>query len=208
MAATVAHPDQLARLRHALAAPAGRVVVVDVPMGNFLMVDGSAERSSPQFDASLRAVAELAGVIRLFLQPGADELLRPMPVEVLWYAPDNDAWHEALDAEWSWTAMVAQPASATPELVAAVRDRLADRLEPEISRRVRLGSLREGLCAQAAHPSAAEPISRTLDLLRDHARARGYEPVGPYHEIHLAELRRNAPIPLRTIVRQPIRRVG
>jgi hypothetical protein len=135
-----------------------------------------------------------------------------MPVEILWSPPEESAWRDAMPGEWSWTAMVAQPAAVTPELVTAVRDSRLLRGErlPEavrtVMRRVRLGSLREGTCAQTAYAGHAERSERVLERLLDHIRTMGFEAHGPHHEIYVADLRHADVAPLRTIVRQPIRR--
>jgi hypothetical protein len=108
--------------------------------------------------------------------------------------------------------MVAQPAAVTPQLVVAVRDSQVlrgEQLEPAVRRamsRVRLGSLREGICAQTAYAGHAERSQSVLERLLDHVRAMGYEPHGPHHEIYVADLRHADAAPLRTVVRQPIRR--
>ena len=208
------HRDLLARLREVMAAPSGRVVLVNVPMGNFLMVDGTGAAGEEELASAVRALTDLSAAVRLYLQEGCDDLLDPMPVEILWSPPDDDAWHEAMPGEWSWTAMVGQPAAVTPQLVTAVRDSQLLRGEQPgdaIRRamgRVRLGSLREGICAQTAYAGHAERSQSVLARLLDHVRAMGYEPHGPHHEIYVADLRHAEAAPLRTVVRQPIRRLA
>jgi hypothetical protein len=195
-----------------MAAPSGRVVVVNVPMGTFLMIDGAGPAAEDELASAVRALADLSAAIRLFLQEGADDLLDPMPVEILWSPPEDPDWREAMPAEWSWTAMIAQPAAVTPELVVAVRDSqllLAEHLDEPVRRamrRVRLGSLREGICAQTAYGGHTGRSQAVLGRLLDHIRAAGYEPHGPHHEIYVADLRHADAAPLRTVVRQPIRR--
>lgn len=207
-----AHREQLARLREVMSAPSGRVVLVNVPMGNFLMIDGAGPAGEDELASAVRALADLSAAVRLYLQEGCDDLLDPMPVEILWSPPEDDAWHEALPGEWTWTAMVAQPAAVTPQLVVAVRDSQllrGEHLDEPVRRamgRVRLGSLREGICAQTAYAGHAERSESVLERLRDHVRSMGYEPHGPHHEIYVADLRHADAAPLRTVVRQPIRR--
>jgi hypothetical protein len=208
------HRDQLARLRAVMTAPSGRVVLVNVPMGNFLMVDGTGSADEEELASAIRALANLSAALRLYLQESGGDLLDPMPVEILWSPPDDEAWHEAMPGEWSWTAMVAQPAAITPELVVAVRDSEPIRGEPLTDaerlamRRVRLGSLREGMCAQTAYAGHAERSATVLDRLLRHIRSMGFEAHGPHHEIYVADLRHADAASLRTIVRQPVRRTA
>jgi hypothetical protein len=203
--------DQLDRLRAAMVAPAGRVVVVNVPMGTFLMIDGAGSPDEDELADAVRALTDLSAALRLYLQAGSDDLFDPMPLEVLWSPPEESDWRDAMPGEWSWTAMVGQPAAVTPVLLTAVRDsRLvaAERIDDPVRqamRRARLGSLREGLCAQTAYAGRAARSAEVAERLLDHVRAMGYEPHGPHHEIHVADLRHRGVAPLRTIVRQPIR---
>ena len=206
MTTTLAGANQMARLRSAMAAPAGRVVIVNVPMANYLMIDGSGSPRSEEFGVAVCAVVQLSAALRLFLEGGAGELLSPMPVEVLWSSVEDDAWHEAIPEQWAWTAMVAQRPAVTPELLALVRERVPIHADPVALHHVRLGSLREGLCAQTAHPGTADSGEAVVRRLHEDIRARGYEPFGPHHEIYLADVRRGSQLPLRTILRQPIRR--
>jgi hypothetical protein len=203
---------QLDRLRTAMIAPASRVVIVNVPMGTFLMIDGAGTADEDELADAVRAVTDLSASLRLFLQAGADDLLDPMPVEILWSPPEDSDWRDAMPGEWSWTAMVAQPAQVTPHLLAAVRELRsgqADDVDPAVRaamRRSRLGSLREGLCAQTAYAGRALRSQAVARRLLDRVRAMGYEPHGPHHEIHVADLRHGELAPVRTVVRQPIRR--
>lgn len=187
-----------------MSAPSGRVVIVNVPMCNFLMVDGHDDAGSDTFRAAVRALTDLAAAMRMYMQDGDGTLFDPMPLEILWSVPGDEIWHEALPEAWTWTAMVAQPARITPELVAAVRERLQASLPPEPLSRIRLGSLREGLSAQTTSPRTSERSREVRDRLVAHCRSLGYEPHGPHHEIYLADLRHHEAAPLRTIVRQPI----
>lgn len=187
-------------------APSGRIALVNVPMANFLMLDGRGDAGGDQLSTAVRAVADLSSALRLYLQDGDGTLLDPMPLELLWAAPEDEVWQQASAAEWGWTAMVAQPPRVTPELVVAVRERMGASQDRELLRRIRLGSVREGLCAQTAYAGRADRTSEVLDGLLEHVRSAGYQPHGPHHEIFVADLRHRDVASLRTVVRQPVHR--
>lgn len=191
-----------------MAAPSGRVTVVNVPMANFLMVDGRGDAASEPFRCAVRTLADLSAAVRLYLQEGDGDLFDPMPLEIIWSVPGDELWREAMPGASSWTAMVAQPARVSPELVAAIRERLGASHEHATPCRIRLGSLREGLCVQIAARGPVLEGHRVLERLVDGARALGYAPHGPHHEIYLADLRHQDAGPLRMIVRQPIHPVA
>ncbi len=199
--------DQLRRLRRAMSSSAGRVTFVNVPMANFLMVDGHGDAASEEFRAAVRELGDISATLRLYRQQGDGDLYDPMPLELLWWKPGEEPWEEDVSASRSWTAMVAQPACIGPELLAAVVERRHAGPTPPTRGRVRLGSLREGLCAQAACPAHANG-SDVLRQVVEHARSKGYEPGGPHHEIFLADLRHRSVAAVHTILRQPIHRVA
>jgi hypothetical protein len=72
---------------------------------------------------------------------------------------------------------------------------------------MRFESFREGLSAQIMHvgPYAAE--APTIENLHAFIAEQGCELVGKHHEIYLGDPRRAAPEKLKTVVRQPIRRI-
>ncbi len=190
-----------------MASPAGRVAMVNVPMANFLMVDGRGDAAGEEFRAAVRELADLSAMLRLYRQEGDGDLYDPMPLELLWWKPGEEPWDEDVPAARSWTAMVAQPAGIGPDLLAAITEHRHPVAAPPGRGRVRLGSLREGLCVQAACPTHAHGGDVLLRLV-EHARSKGYEPSGPHHEIFLADLRHRSVAAVRTVLRQPIHRVA
>ncbi len=74
--------------------------------------------------------------------------------------------------------------------------------------RLRFERWREGLCLQIMHvgPYAEEP--RTIERMRAFAQENGYLYRGKHHEIYLGDPRRTQPEKLRTVLRQPVEKVG
>ena len=78
--------------------------------------------------------------------------------------------------------------------------------------KVEFFSWEEGLCVQCMHigPYDAEPT--TVAAMNEYTRAQGYEAdFGEgrfHHEIYLSDARRCSPERLKTVIRQPVRRIG
>lgn len=204
MTTTTARPGHLNPLHSIVTAPSGHLVLVDVPMATYLMLDGTDAADGREFEDAVATLLEVSAQLRMFVdEPG--ELFGPMPVEILRPSVDDPAWEEAVGGR-HWTAMTPQPASVTPALLAVLRERLPIRADPAVVRRLRIGSLREGLCAQVTVPGGPSGLSDLRLRFLAQIRVLGYEPCGPQHEIHIATLRPEGRVPVRSVLRQPIRR--
>ncbi|MFF1253424.1 GyrI-like domain-containing protein [Pseudarthrobacter sp. NPDC058329] len=73
---------------------------------------------------------------------------------------------------------------------------------------LRLETLEEGLSAQILHIGSYDDEGPTLHRLHsEFLPANGFAFAGPHHEIYLSDARRVAPEKLKTILRQPVRRL-
>ena len=73
--------------------------------------------------------------------------------------------------------------------------------------RVRLESLKEGLCVQALHVGPYENECATIAAMKSFAESEGLKVHGVHHEIYLSDPRRVAPAKLKTILRLPVEKV-
>ena len=148
-----------------MTAPSGRVVVVNVPMANFLMIDGRGDAASEAFQCAVR---DPGGHVRHAAPVPPGGRWRPLrsdavgdPVGV---AETMDMWCEALPAEWTWTAMVAQAgardtgAGCGPSRAAGVGPPARDSV-PHPARITARGPLRPDRLRRA-EPSAASRCSK------------------------------------------------
>jgi hypothetical protein len=103
--------------------------------------------------------------------------------------------------------MILVPKAVTARRLAAARAALMEKRKLDAMPEVRLQKLSEGLCAQVLHigPYAAE--KPTIEGLHAFMREQGCDFAGPHHEIYMGDPNRTAPSKLRTIIRQPVRRV-
>ncbi len=131
-----------------------------------------------------------------------------MPLEGLFHAKDPAVFLQGRKREWRWTIMILVPKAVTARRLAAARAALMEKRKVTSMPAVRLEKLSEGLCAQVLHvgPYAAE--RPTIEGLHAFMREQGYTFAGPHHEIYMGDPNRTAPARLKTIVRQPVRKVG
>jgi len=72
---------------------------------------------------------------------------------------------------------------------------------------VKLVRLEEGLCAQMMHVGPYDNVCQTITALHELAAAKGCAFAGAHHEIYLNDPRRMPPEKLKTIVRQPLKKL-
>lgn len=198
--------DLLAEHKSLYLPSSDEVVVVDVPVFRFLMIDGAGDPNTAQaYRDAVEALYSVAYAVKFMVRDEQGLDARVMPLEGLWWADDMAEFSANDKDRWLWTMMIAQPEVVTPDHVARAIERVAARKPLAVLARMRFDDFHEGLCVQIMHhgPYSAEgpAIARLHAFIRDH----GYAITGKHHEIYLSDARRSAPERLKTIVRQPIR---
>lgn len=196
-------------LKALYAPPAGRFVEVDVPPLRYLMVDGTGD---PNTVASYKSAVEwlysVSYPIKFMSKKELGRDYAVMPLEGLWWAADMATFLTREKDKWSWTMMILQPAWITPDMVAAAVARArGKRGEPPAS--LRLETLEEGLCVQTMHVGSYDDEGPVLARLHDeYLPQNGLAETGHHHEIYIGDPRKTPPERLKTILRQPVRRMA
>lgn len=191
----------------ALYAPSAKAcTLVDVPIMNFLMFDGTGDPNrSPQFQSGAEALYTLSYTLKFMLKKGAaGPDYAVMPLEGLWWAEDMTTFSVNERANWLWTLLIAQPAEVTADQVAAALSAAQKKKALPALAQVRFEPYHEGLSAQIMHigPFAAE--GPTIAQLHTFIDEQSYDRRGKHHEIYLSDPRRTAPEKMKTVIRQPV----
>jgi hypothetical protein len=142
------------------------------------------------------------------------------PLESLWWSADPEqqvadtvagAGYTA-DArqDWSWRLMIRLPLVVDDRLVATVKSAAVGR-HSELAgplATVMVAPWHEGPGAETLHVGPYSTEGTTLPLLYEAVGAAGYRSTGRHHEIYLSDPRRCAPERVRTILRQPVKRLA
>ncbi len=184
---------------------ADAVMVVDVPTMRFLAIDGSGDPNTvPAYMQAVEALYSMAYTLKFLRKKNPDALDSPvMPLEGLWWTPEDEPFSFQRKDTWLWTALLRVPDDVTQAQFEEARAS-AERKKPlPALGRMRLLTWREGQAAQIMHigPYAAEAPA----IARVHAfiAERGGKLRGKHHEIYLSDPRRAAPEKLKIIIRQP-----
>ena len=188
--------------------PRGKFEIIDVPPLLYLQLDGTGDPNT--------AAAYLAGVSWLYsvsyamkfaakAELGQDYVVGPL--EALWWSDDMSSFVTRQKSEWSWTIMIVQPDFVTPALFARTADKAGKKLGT-LPASLRLETYNEGLSVQTLHIGSYDDEAPTLARLhQEFLPANGLKETGHHHEIYLSDPRKVASEKLKTILRQPVRRL-
>lgn len=191
--------------------PSDEFVFVDVPKMKYFMVDGEGSPDDAPFRTALQWLhAAVAPIKREGQRRMGKDFIAP-PLEGLWWADDMADLAAGVKDRLKWRMMIPGPNWATKAMFAeAVKEAKAGagKKRGQAPASLRLGSLHEGRCVQIMHigPNAEERAT----LARLHGEflpAQGLVACGPHHEIYLNDPRRTAPAKLKTVLRQPVRKL-
>ncbi len=207
--------DLRKELKHLYMPSAKKVEVVEVPLMQFAMVDGSIEPGhgpgdSPGFDEAMQALYGVSYTLKFMLKKRAENPVDypVMALEGLWWV-EQGTFDIRVKDNWGYTIMIMQPDLITPALfqegLAQLRKKRGD--QPGFAR-LRLETFHEGLCIQTLHigPYATEPA--TIDKMDAFALEHGYQMHGKHHEIYTGDPRRGDPEKLKTVLRHPVKKVS
>lgn len=194
------------RIHPTLYAPKTReFTVVDVPVLNYIMIDGQGDpNTSPEYATAVKTLYALSYAARVICKGELDRVNVVGPLEGLWTADDLNDYAAGNRAAWRWTMMIAQPDWVSPEIFAKARILATskDGTDPGLAR---LEHYAEGRSVQFLHIGPYRDEGPTIaQMHQSFIPAHGFTPTGRHHEIYLSDPRKTVEEKLRTVVRQPV----
>jgi hypothetical protein len=184
--------------------------VVDVPPMQYLMIDGHGDPNTAQeYQDAIEALYAVSFKVKFISKRQLDKDYVVPPLEGLWWAEDMDAFTTSRDkSAWDWTMMIMQPEWITPEMMDEAIQQVQKSKNLPALPKLRLESYHEGLSVQILHHGSYDDEAPTLHRLHyEFVPQNGYEMAGKHHEIYLSDARKVAPEKLRTVLRQPVRKI-
>lgn len=197
--------DYKKELKHLYRPSAKKVVLVDVPEMNFLMIDGQGDPNSSQaFQDAINALYPLAYALKFMVKKGEIGVdYGVLPLEGLWWSDDMTAFSVDQKEDWKWTLMIMQPEYITEDMVTIAKKEVTHKKNPPALSLVRFASFQEGRAAQTLHVGPFSEEGPTVEKVHRFIEEIGEQRVGKHHEIYLSDIRRAAPENWKTIIRQP-----
>jgi len=180
--------------------------IIDLPVMNYIMVDGSGEpRASLQYREAIAALRGVAKALRVRAKRITGKTFAELPLEGLWWFSDGHDHAPRHSRDIKWTLMIMQPPLINAAMFDQVAEEFQDRHAFAALSEMRFQAVDEGRCVQLMHEGAYATERTTLDRLYEFMRERDMKFNGPHHEIYLTDPATTPQADLRTIVRQPVR---
>jgi hypothetical protein len=180
--------------------------IVDVPILNFIMLDGLGDPNiSKDYQQAVEALYSLSYGIKFALKSEGYDHIVP-PLEGLWWMENMNEFTLANKDSWQWTMMIMQPEWVTNDWVEKVRAEAYKKKKLVLLNMVRFESYHEGLSVQILYTGAYENEAPTIAEMHKFIKNNGFHTNGKHHEIYLGDPRKTAPEKLMTILRQPVRK--
>lgn len=196
----------------------GRFDVVTLPKMNFLTINGEGDpNTSSEYAKSVAALYNLSYALKGHSKKFLDRDHVVPPLEGLWWADDMEVFASRDKGKWKWRMMIRQPDWVNDDERAGILDQViaknAKKKEPptdeETLRRVEFRQFTEGLCVQILHVGSYDDETPVLAKMHQiFIPDNGFAMRGSHHEIYLSDPRKVAPDKLKTVLRQPVERVG
>lgn len=184
----------------------GEFRLIDVPVQQYLTIDGQGDPNGSAFAQAIETLYPVAYAMKFASKQelGRDYVVPPL--EGLWWAEDMNTFTVARDkSRWSWTLLNLVPDWLTAADFAAAVDRVAGKRRPGRLDDVGVRTLAEGRCVQTLHIGSFDDEAAVLDRMHhEFIPTNGLRMVQRHHEIYLSDFRRVAPEKRRTILRQPV----
>jgi hypothetical protein len=197
--------DLKKELKHLYGPRKGRIVLVEVPPMNFLMIDGKGNpNTSKAYADAVQALYALSYHLKFSCKKGAMQVdYGVMPLEGLWWSDDMEDFTAGRKDNWKWSAMIMQPDFITGEMVQASVEAVQKKKNLPGLSLTRFETFEEGTAAQTLHIGPFTEEGPTIEAVHAFIAENGLQRCGKHHEIYLSDIRRAAPEKWRTIVRQP-----
>ncbi|NIS78737.1 MAG: hypothetical protein GTO14_00570 [Anaerolineales bacterium] len=209
--------------KHLYNPPKGKFTVVEVPSMQFLMLDGRGDpNTAKEYQDAIEALYAVAFKIKFASKKSLGKDYVVPPLEGLWgsgemetrlsEARDEAEWLELFAATdrdtWRWTMMIMQPEWVTEDMYEEVSELVREAKGLSAIDKMRLETYREGLSVQIMHVGPFSDEGPALAKLHlDFLPNNGYVEAGKHHEIYLSDPRKTAPEKLKTVLRQPVRKM-
>ena len=197
-------------LKH-LYKPSGKqFAVVEVPPMQFLMVDGHGDPNTVQeYQGAVEALYGVSYKLKFMSKKELGKDYVVPPLEGLWWAENMETFTSQRNkSQWDWTMMIMQPDWITQKMVEAAIEEVEKKKGLPGLANLRLETYHEGLSVQIMHTGSYDNEGAILaELHSEFLPNNGYQEAGKHHEIYLSDPRKVVPEKLKTVLRQPIRKI-
>ena len=188
--------------------PPKKPVIVDIPIMNYLKINGQGNpNDSEEFAEKTQLLYALSYAIRFAVKKSMNIAYTVMPLEGLWWSQDMDTFVTRDKDSWEWTLMILQPEFVTAEMVEAGKAEVIRKKKLDQVSQVRFEPYDPGTVVTMMHIGSYDDEAPNIQWMHNFAHEQGFKLDGLHQEIYLSDPRKVAPEKMKTVLRQPIKKV-
>jgi len=195
------------QLKEYYSAKVGKIVTVNIPKMNYLMIDGHGDpNNSQEYIDTIQTLYPVAYTLKFMCKKALGKDFGVMPLEGLWWTEKMADFSVEDKSNWLWTAMIMQPDIITREMFKDATKQVAEKKKPASIDKIHFEAYSEGRAAQVMYIGPYADEGSTIMGLHEYIRQQGGrldETNKHHHEIYFSDPRRTDPSKLKTIIRQP-----
>lgn len=180
-------------------------ILVKTHPAQYLAISGEGAPGSDRFSACIGALYAVAFTIKMTRKFARKQDYAVCKLEGQWFFEVDPA--RIPKDQWQWKLLIRTPdfikEADRQQAVATLREKGKSRDVEE----VKLETINEGQCVQMLHIGPYDREHETIALMRAFAEQKALKLVGPHHEIYLSDPRRTPPERLKTILREPVKKI-
>ena len=200
--------DLKKELKHLYSPSARNIVAIEVPEFNFLMIDGKGDPNlSKEYRDAIEALYSVSYTLKFSIKKEDGIDYSVMPLEGLWWMEDMKRFTIDNKDEWLWTMMIMQPEYVTKTKASTAIKAVAEKKDLPALPRMRFEQYSEGFVVQVLYIGPYSAEGTVIMKMHEYARQSGCELHGKHHEIYLGDPRKAAPEKLKTVLRQPVKKI-
>lgn len=202
--------DYKKTLKHLYQPSSKEVQIVDVPPMNFIMIDGEGDpNTAKDYQDALESLFAVSYAIKFMIKRGSTQIdYGVLPLEGLWWSDNMSDFTSGNKDKWKWTSMIMQPEYVTVEIFKEAIEQVRKKKNPVAIQKLRFEKYDEGKAAQIMHIGQFSEEGPTIEKIHNFIRDNGCKLIKKHHEIYLSDIRKTASEKLKTVIRQPIKRIA
>lgn len=185
--------------------------IVNIPTMNFLTIRGKGNpNSSEEFQEAVEAIYAVSYSIKMSPKKGTTPKgyfeYVVSPLEGLWWI-SGEEFNLMEKDRFEWKIMIMQPEFVNNEIVKSAIELSKRNKENSSIKKIKFESYSEGLSVQIMHISSYDEENETIKKMNDFIKDKNLAKNGLHHEIYLSDPRKTSPDSLKTVLRQPVKKI-
>lgn len=185
--------------------------VVTIGKAQFLSIQGKGDPSGKTFADRIEALYSTAYTIKFIFKAKSQDFVVAKLEGLWWFDEEKYKGLSMLEtvtqvprSEWEYRLLIRMPEFVDPKVVQEACTSVIEKKGIALAEQVEWYEMQEGPSVQILHvgPFAEEP--KSLLIMQEFMRKKGFRKNGLHHEIYLSDFRKTAPEKLKTILREPV----